>query len=184
MKKTWLIIGAIALVILIYGWSSYNTFVNLNGGVDNQWAQVETVYQRRFDLIPNLVNAVKGAMKQEQTIFTELADARARYAGAKSVDDKATAATQVESSLGRLLAVVENYPQLQSSQAVRDLMVQLEGSENRISTERQRYNDEVKTLNVSVARFPGNIMASIFGFKTRPYFQASAGAENAPSVNL
>lgn len=184
MKKTWVIVLAVVLVVLLYGWSAYNSFVSKNESVDKQWAQVETQYQRRFDLIPNLVESVKGIMKQEQTIFNALAEARTRYAGAVTVDAKAVAAGQVETALGRLLAVVENYPTLKSSENVQILMIQLEGTENRVSVERQRYNDNVRDLNVSVKRFPSNVVAGIFGFNERNYFEAAAGAENAPKVNF
>jgi len=176
----------LAVVVILggYAWTTYNSFVSLNTGVDGQWAQVETVYQRRFDLIPNLVASVKGIMKQEQTIFNNLAEARTKYSGAVTVDQKAAAASQVEGALGRLLAVVENYPTLASSGNVRDLMTQLEGAENRISTERQRYNDAVSAMNIKVQRFPSNVVANLFGFNTREFFQATAGAEVAPKVNL
>lgn len=175
---------AVVVILGGYAWTTYNSFVSLNTGVDGQWAQVETVYQRRFDLIPNLVASVKGIMKQEQTIFNNLAEARTKYSGAVTVDQKAAAASQVEGALGRLLAVVENYPTLASSGNVRDLMTQLEGAENRISTERQRYNDAVSAMNIKVQRFPSNVVANLFGFNTREFFQATAGAEVAPKVNL
>ena len=184
MNKTLWIVLAIVVIVGVYVWTGYNSFVTLNTAVDGQWAQVETVYQRRFDLIPNLVASVKGIMKQEQTVFDTLAEARTKYSGAVTVDQKAAAATQVEGALGRLLAVVENYPQLQSSQAVQNLMVQLEGSENRIAVERQRYNDAVQTIDTRIHRFPSNLVAKLFGFKDRTYFQAASGAENAPQVNL
>lgn len=182
-KMKWVIIG-IVVVVLLYGWSAYNGFVMKNEGVDGQWAQVEALYQRRFDLIPNLVESVKGAMAQEQDVFKTLAEARTRYSGAVGTDAKAAAAGQVESALGRLLVVMENYPQLKSIDTVQTLMVQIEGSENRISTERTRYNDTVRVLNVAVKRFPGNLIAGIFGFGERTYFEAASGAENAPKVDF
>jgi LemA protein len=184
MKKQWWIVLAVVVLVLFYGWSMYNGFVGKNEAVDGQWAQVETVYQRRFDLIPNLVSSVQGIFNQEQEVFGALAEARTRYSGAGTVDEKAAAATQVESALGRLLVIVENYPNLRSSESVNDLMSQLEGSENRISTERRRFNDAVRDLNIAVKRFPGNIVASIFGFGERGYFEAAEGAENAPKVDL
>ncbi|MEK7465382.1 MAG: LemA family protein [Patescibacteria group bacterium] len=179
----WIVIG-IVVVVLLWGWSGYNGFVTKNEGVDQQWAQVETQYQRRLDLIPNLVESVKGVMKQETGIFTALADARTRYSGAVGTDAKAAAAGQVETAFGRLLAIMENYPQLKSSENVQTLMVQLEGTENRVSVERARFNDAVKVLNVSVKRFPGNVIAGLFGFGEREYFNAVSGAENAPQVNF
>ncbi len=183
-KKTWLIIVGVLVVVALYAIAGYNGLVGKNESVDSQWAQVESQYQRRFDLIPNLVESVKGVMKQEQSIFTALAEARTRYSGAKSVDEKATAAGSVETALARLLVVVENYPQLKSSETVQTLMSQLEGTENRVSVERQRFNDAVKSLNVSVKVFPSSVIASIFGFGERSYFEAQAGAETAPKVNF
>ncbi|MFA6407682.1 MAG: LemA family protein [Candidatus Paceibacterota bacterium] len=182
-KTLWIVI-AVVLVVLLYVGSSYNGFVTKNESVTNQWAQVETQYQRRLDLIPNLVDSVKGAMKQEQTVFLAIADARTKYGSAKTVDEKAAAATGVESALSRLLVVMENYPQLKSSDTVQTLMAQLEGTENRVSVERGRFNDAVRDLNAATKRFPGTIIASIFGFKERAYFEAAKGAENAPKVNF
>lgn len=180
------IVGIIvaAVVIFLYGLSSYNGFVSANETVDNQWAQVETQYQRRFDLIPNLVESVKGILSQEQAVFGALAEARTRYSGAKSIDEKAQAATQVESALGRLLVVVENYPQLRSAENVQTLMAQLEGTENRVSVERQRFNNSVRDLNVRIKRFPSNVIAKLFSFSERAYFEAVEGSEAAPRVDL
>jgi len=183
MKKTTILLVIIVLAAL-YVWSSYNSFVGANEAVDKQWAQVETQYQRRFDLIPNLVESVKGIMNQEQKIFGDLAEARTRYSGASSVGDKVSAANQVESALSRLLVILENYPTLKSAENVQTLMAQLEGSENRISVERQRFNDDVRSLNVKVKKFPGNIIASIFGFDEREYFESEEGAEDAPEVKF
>ncbi len=185
MKKTiWLIIIALVLIIGAWFWTSYNSLVTANEAVDNQWAQVETQYQRRFDLIPNLVAAVKGAMGQEQTVFGELAQARANYSGAQTVNEKAAAASQVESAFGRLLAIMEAYPQLKSIDTVQTLMAQLEGTENRISVERGRFNDEVKNFNVMIKRFPMNMLAGLYGFTEKTYFQVAPVAANAPQVNL
>jgi LemA protein len=183
-KKSWLIIGGIVLVALLWVGSAYNGLVGKNEAVDSQWAQVETQYQRRFDLIPSLVESVKGVMKQEQTIFDALAEARTRYSGAQTVDQKAAAAGQVEGALGRLLVIAENYPQLKSSENVQTLMAQLEGTENRISVERKRFNDSVQELNVAIKRFPTNILAGAFGFGQRTYFESAAGSENAPKVQF
>lgn len=184
MKK--ILIGIIVVVVLLvlYGVSTYNSLVTLNVGADTQWKQVETVYQRRFDLIPNLVASVKGIMKQEQAVFTAIADARTKYSGAVTPDEKAKAATQVESALGRLLVITENYPQLKSSDTVATLMSQLEGTENRISVERMRYNEAVQVYNLKVMRIPSSIIASITGFKERQAFTAEKGAEKAPAVNI
>lgn len=184
MKKTTIIILAILAVIVIYVIGSYNSLVTLNVAADTQWKQVETQYQRRFDLIPNLVESAKGVMKQEQAIFTAIAEARTRYSGASSANEKALAASQVESALGRLLVITENYPQLKSSENVQSLMTQLEGTENRISVERMRFNESVQSYNLKVMRFPSSIIASVFGFETREAFEASAGSDVAPAVSF
>ncbi|MDO8183698.1 MAG: LemA family protein [bacterium] len=180
----WLWVAIIAIVVVGYGLLTYNGLVGKNEAVDKQWAQVETQYQRRFDLIPNLVASVKGIMAQEQKVFGDLAEARTRYAGAQTIDDKAGAATQVEGALGRLLVIMENYPVLQSSATVQTLMAQLEGTENRVSVERQRFNDDVRALNVTVKTFPTNLLAKMFGFAERAYFEVAPGAEVVPSVDL
>lgn len=181
----WLLIiaGLVAIVAIFIG-AKYNSFVTQNEAVNAQWAQVESQYQRRFDLIPNLVNSVKGIMKQEQTVFDDIAKARSQYAGAATADQKAAAASEVESSLGRLLVIMENYPQLRSVETVQSLMAELSGTENRIAVERMRYNEIVRDYNVSVKTFPGSLISGMFGFQTRTMFDAAAGAENAPQVEL
>ncbi len=184
MKKTLLIVLAVIAFVLLYGGVVYNSLVNKNEGIDNQWAQVESQYQRRFDLIPNLVNSVKGAMKQEQEVFGKLADARTKYGSAATVNEKAAAATEVESALSRLLVVMENYPQLKSSDTVITLMSQLEGTENRISVERKRFNDTTQEYNLIVKRFPSKLVAAMFGFGEKNYFESAVGAENAPNVSF
>lgn len=184
MKTIWLVILGVAVLAAAWAFMSYNGLVSSNEAVTNQWAQVETQYQRRFDLIPNLVNSVKGIMNQEQEVFSAIADARTRYSGAQTADEKAAAATQVESALGRLLVITENYPELKSSQNVQDLMTQLEGTENRISVERKRYNDLVQVYNLQVKRIPGSFFAGMFGFKEHAYFEAAEGAATVPSVDL
>lgn len=183
MKKSWIVLILLALVAL-YGWSTYNGLVASNEAVTGQWQQVETQYQRRFDLIPNLVATVKGAMAQEQEVFGKLAEARSHYAGASNVADKAAAAGQVESALGRLLVVMENYPQLKSIETVQTLMAQLEGSENRVSVERQRYNEAVQGFNVKIKRIPTKWIAALAGFTEQKYFEAEAGSEKAPTVDF
>jgi len=185
MKKTTIIVLVILVVVIAsYFVSAYNGLVTLNESVDNKWAQVESQYQRRLDLIPNLVASVQGDMTQEQEVFTKLADARSKYAGSVTQSDKAIAAGEVESSLARLLVVMENYPVLKTSEAVQTLMAQLEGTENRISVERQRYNDEVRIFNAKIKVIPTKWVAGILGFSTRQYFDAQAGAENAPQVEF
>lgn len=184
MKKSTIIGLGIVAVLLVVGFGSYNSLITGSEAVDNQWAQVETQYQRRFDLIPNLVESVKGIMNQEQEIFTAIAEARTRYSGAQSVDEKAQAAGQVESALGRLLVITENYPQLKSSETVQTLMAQLEGTENRVSVERSRFNDTVRDYNLLTKRFPGMVFAKIFGFEARSYFEAATGADTTPKVQF
>jgi len=185
MKKSILIGGLVVIVVIVgYLWSTYNGLVSANEAIDGQWAQVQTQYQRRLDLIPNLVASVKGIMVQEQKVFDDLAQARTQYGNATSVNDKAAAASQVEGALGRLLVVMENYPQLKSSDTVQTLMTQLEGTENRVSVERKRFNDNVQSYNIMIKRFPANMLAGVFGFSNRTYFQADTGAATAPTVNL
>lgn len=184
MKKTLIILAAVVIIVGGYVWLTYNRLITANETISNQWAQVETQYQRRIDLIPNLVESVRGVMTQEQKIFSELAEARTRYAGAGNANQKAEAATQVEGAFARLLAIMENYPQLKSSENVQTLMAQLEGTENRISVERKRYNDSVKDFNVMIKRIPAKWIASSLGFSERNYFEAIKGSENAPKVDL
>jgi LemA protein len=179
----WIVLGIVVLGGLYFS-SVYNGLVKSNEGVDTQWAQVESQYQRRLDLVPNLVASVQGVMKQEQAIFTALADARTRYGAAATPDQKASAAGEVESALSRLLVVMENYPQLKSADTVQSLMAELSGTENRIAVERMRYNEMVRDYNVSVKTFPRSILASMFGFNPRTMFEAAAGAEVAPQVEL
>lgn len=186
-KTPLFILGGLLVLVLVIGgffWSTYNNLVSGSQGVDAQWAQVETQYQRRFDLIPNLVESVKGIFEQEKAVFGQLADARARYSGAATPDARAQAAGQAESALARLLVVVENYPQIRSRQNVTQLMDELAGTENRISVERGRFNDRVLAYNNTVKRFPSNIAAGMFGFSARAYFEATAGAQTPPKVKF
>lgn len=185
MKKALIIILAVVVVVVaMYCFSIYNKMITANEAVDNQWAQVETQFQRRFDLIPNLVETVKGAMQQEQKVFGDLAEARTRYAGAKTTDAKAEAVGGVESAFARLLVVMENYPQLKSIETTQTLMAQLEGTENRVSVERKRFNDLARDFNVMIKRLPANLFASLFGFSEKKYIQSVTGAENAPAVKF
>ena len=179
----YIIIGILALIV-IWVVIFYNRIVTLVNRAKEAWADIDVQLKRRYDLIPNLVESVKGTMKQEQAIFNALAEARTRYAGAKTVDEKSAAAGGVESAFARLLVVMENYPQLKSAENVQTLMVQIEGTENRVSVERGRFNDRVREFNVAVKRFPGNVLAGMFGFNERPYFEAASGAENAPPVSF
>lgn len=181
---TLLVILGVVVVLGMWSIGSYNSLVATSESVDTQWAQVETQYQRRFDLIPNLVASVQGSMKQETAIFTAIATARQGYAGARTTDEKAIAAGNLESSLGRLLVITENYPVLKSNDNVQSLMSQLEGTENRVSVERMRYNDIVKEYNVKVKSFPGSLFAKTFGFGEKKLFEAEVGAASAPKVQL
>lgn len=183
-NKTLIIVLAIVVILLVWVVGRYNYFVTQNETITGQWAQVENQLKRRFDLIPNIVNTVKGITQQEQEVFGKLAEARAKYAGATTPDAKASAAGQVESSLARLLVVVENYPELKSSQSFRDLTVALEGTENRIAVERMKYNELVRNLNASVKRFPNSILASIFGVGERTYFEVAEEEQTNPQVDF
>jgi LemA protein len=184
MKKSTIIILVVVVLVLAYFGMTYNKLVTANTMADAQWAQVETQYQRRFDLIPNLVESVKGVMKQEQAVFNALAEARTRYSGAKTTNEKVTAAGEVESAFSRLLVVMENYPQLKSSENVLALQSQIEGTENRISVERGRFNDAVRSYNLVASRFPSALVARLFGFGTKPYFQSVEQADEAPKVEF
>ncbi len=184
MKKIFIGVGVVILFLIIFIISLYNGLISGKELVKNQLAQVETQYQRRFDLIPGLVASVKGIMNQEQSIFMAIADARTKYGSASTPDSKVKAINDLESSLSRLLVVMENYPQLKSSENVQTFMTQYEGTENRISVERKRYNDVVTTFNLKVKRFPTSIISRIFGFSPEIYFEAESGSEKTPKVEL
>ncbi|MBU2576040.1 LemA family protein [Patescibacteria group bacterium] len=183
IKSKWIIIGIIALAVL-WAWSGYNGLVSKDEAVVSQWANVESVYQRRLDLIPNIVNTVKGSAAQDEKIFTTLAEARSKYAGAGTTNEKAVAAGEIESALSRLLVIVENYPDLKSQESFQALIAELEGTENRISVERRRYNEEVKSYNTTIRKVPRNILANMFGFDRHDLFEAAEGAEDAPVVDF
>ncbi len=183
-SKPW--VWVLVIVVVLGAWllGAYNSFASMNVGIDGAWAQVENQFQRRVDLIGNLVNSVKGLQTQEKEVFLGIAEARTRYAGATTVDEKAAAASQVETALGRLLVVMENYPNLKSSEAVIELMAELSGTENRIAQERKRFNDAVTEYNTARVVVPGNIVASLFGFNMRSLYKADAGASTVPVVNF
>lgn len=186
LQKNRKVISIVAVIIIIALWfiGSYNSFVKKSAAIDGQWAQVENQLQRRFDLIPNLEATVKGVVKQEKDVFGMIAEARSKYAGATTTDAKAKAAGEYESAIARLLVITENYPTLQSSAAFRDLMTSLEGTENRISVERMKYNEAVKVYNVGVKSFPSNIIASLFKFGDKQYFEITEVAKEVPKVNF
>jgi LemA protein len=177
------IIGVVVLlIIMIVG--SYNGLVDRESRVDQTVADLEVQLQRRFDLIPNLVSAVEGALEQERDIINSVTEARTRYAGAGNSEDRLNAAADLEGALSRLLVVVENYPQVASLQNVRDLQVQLEGTENRVAQARRTYNEAATDYNRNIRRFPRAIIASLFGFEKRDLFEAATGADQAPTVDL
>jgi len=184
MKKTPLILIGLIVFLGFTLMSSYNRLVSQNNAVDNQWAQVETQYQRRFDLIPNLVSSTQAFLKQEQKVFSDIAEARTRYSGAQTVDDQAQAAATVESALSRLLVIIENYPDLKSDQTVARLMDELAGTENRVSVERQRFNDYVAAYNLSIKKLPTSLYAGLLGFTERQYFNSVSEADQAPAVQF
>jgi len=163
---------------------SYNRFVGQEEAIKTQWSQVENQLQRRNDLIPNLVETTKGIAQQEKDVFGQIADSRAKMAGARTPDQQIQAANEQSAALARLLVVVENYPQLRSSESFNRLMDELSGTENRIAVERMRYNERVQEYNVARRRFPSNITASLFGFKEYPLFNAPPSAEQVPKVNF
>ncbi len=177
----------VAVGLLVAGWSvlTYNHLVQARLAVDAQWAHVETQYQRRVDLLPNLTAAVQGILAQERTVFQELALARTAYLSAEpGSPGRVRAANDLERSLGRLLAVVEAYPQLRSADVIARLMDELAGTENRIAVERRRYNERVRTYDTLVQQFPGSLVASAGHFEPRPYFTAVSGAGAPPAVTL
>lgn len=186
-RKFWITIGIIVLIIIIFGGCcilSYNHLVTGEETVDTSWSQVENVLQRRNDLIPNLVNTVKGIAAQEKDVFKGVAEARSKVAGATTVNEKVQANLALGSALSRLLAVVERYPEIKSNQNFLALQDELAGTENRIAVERRRYNKAVRRYNLLTRRFPSNIMARLMSFEAREYFEAAEGAKEAPKVQF
>lgn len=188
MKKSWLGLGAVIIILLIVGSScvgKYNQIVTFDENVDTAWSQVENVLQRRADLIPNLVNTVKGYATHENEVLTQVTEARAKVGGATTKQETIDANNQLTAALSRLLLVVERYPDLKANQNFMALQDELAGTENRIAVERRRYNDVVREYNTFVRRFPNNIIAMIFGYsKEDVYFKADEGAKNAPKVDF
>ena len=195
MKKffPWIAVLCVLAVVVLWGAGVYNSFVTAQEDVEAAWAQVENQYQRRADLVPNLVATVKGYAKHEQETLENVVAARAK---ATQITLDASTATQEQLSayqaaqgelsqaLGRLLAVAENYPDLKANENFRDLQSQLEGTENRITIARQMFNDRARAYNTQIRRFPRNIMAAMFGFEKKPYFEAEEGAHKAPKVEF
>ncbi len=196
MKKSFIVIAVIVLVVLlVYGMfkTTYNTMVQNGEQVDSQWAQVENVYQRRADLIPNLVNTVKGYAAHERDVLTDVIEARSKASSINLNAENLTEANMkafqqaqdgLSSALSRLMVVVERYPDLKANQNFLELQAQLEGTENRITVERQKFNETTRVYNTYIKSFPQNIFAGMFGFTNKPYFEATAGAETAPKVEF
>lgn len=194
MKKvTIIIIVAAVAVIAIWAISGYNSLVGMDENVSNQWANVETQYQRRADLIPNLVNTVKGYAAHEKETLEGVIAARSQATQIKvdptdltpeKLAEYQKAQGQLATALGKLLAITENYPDLKANQNFLELQAQLEGTENRINVARKNFNDAAKTYNTTIRRFPKNILAGMFGFDKRAYFEAAEGAEQAPQVQF
>jgi Uncharacterized conserved protein len=196
MKKTWIVLAVIAVILLLaYSSvkSSYNNMVTMQEGVTAQWSQVENVYQRRADLIPNLVNTVKGYADFEKETLTQVIEARAKATSVnvnpekldeQSLKNFQSAQSNLSSALSRLMVVVEKYPDLKANQGFLDLQAQLEGTENRITVERQKFNQSAQAYNTFIRTFPKNIFAGMFGFEKKAYFEAEKGAEKAPEVKF
>ena len=191
MKKILIILAVIFVVLLIVAFSifswvkgTYNSIVTIDEEVNGAWAQLENVLQRRFDLIPNLVETVKGYASHESDVLTRVTEARAKVGGAGTPAARMQAEGELSSALSRLMVVVENYPDLKANQNFLSLQVQLEGTENRISVERKRYIDAVKMYNQFIRKFPANFLANSFGFQVRESFEADEGAQTAPKVKF
>ena len=189
MKKGCLIAAAVGFLIFVIpgciGIGSYNRLVSTQENVETSWAQVENVLQRRYDLIPNLVNTVKGYASHERELLSEITRLRSQWSGAKTPGQKVAAANKMESALGRLMVVVERYPDLKANQNFLALQDELAGTENRIAVERKRYNTAVRAYNVTVRRFPSNMVAGLAGFeKSDRYFEAAEGAQAVPQVQF
>jgi len=179
-----IVIVVLAVSVFSFFKGSYNQFVTLDEGVKSAWAQVENQLQRRYDLIPNLVETVKGYAKQEKDVLVEVTNARARVGGAATVPDKINANNELTGALSRLLVVVEKYPDLKSNQNFLRLQDELAGTENRIAVERKRYNDAVQGYNVAIRSFPANLLAGMFGFGKATFFEAPAAAKVTPQVKF
>lgn len=185
--KKWLpLMVIVGLLVMAVGWAwgSYNSLIGLDQQVKQSWAQVENQLQRRYDLIPNLVETVKGYAKHEQDVMAKIADARSRYAGAATPAAKMAASGEMESALARLMVIVENYPNLKADRQFTQLQDELAGTENRIAVERMRYNETVQVFNTSILRLPTVFFARMLGYGEKPFFNATKGAETAPKVDF
>src|SRR5205809_4505951 len=178
------LLSIIALAALALPGCSYNSFVGQEEAIKSAMSEIDNQLQRRNDLIPNLVETTKGFAQHEEAVYKDIADARSRLLAAKSPEETIAAANQQTSALGRLLAVVENYPQLKSNEQFNRLMDELAGTENRVAVERMRYNEAIQAYDAARRQFPANLTAKMFGFKEYPYFQAPPDAKQAPKVNF
>jgi LemA protein len=187
-QKTLLIIVVVLVLIILipffYLKGTYNSLVTLDESVKGAWAQVENQLQRRYDLIPNLVETVKGYAAHEKEVFVKVTEARSRVGGAASIDDKIGANNQLSAALSRLLLVVERYPELKANTNFIRLQDELAGTENRIAVERRRYNEMVKTFNIKIRRFPTNLLAGMFGFEKATFFEVPKERQEAPKVKF
>lgn len=186
-SKAPVIVIAVIIIVVILGVISvtqYNSLVGSSETVENQSANIDTMLQRRVDLIPNLVETVKGYASHEKDVIESVSNARSKLAGAKGMEEKANADTELSGALNRLLMVVENYPDLKANEQFQSLSDELAGTENRIAVARKDYNDAVKTYNQKIRRFPTTLFAGIFGFDKAEYFTAEKGADKAPDVNF
>jgi len=187
LKKVFGPIGIVVIILALLALlfiPKYNSLVTAEESVDSKWAQVENQLQRRYDLIPNLVESVKGYAKHEQDIISSISEARSQMGNARTPEEQAVANDTLNGALSRLLVVVENYPNLKADANFRQLMDELAGTENRLAVAREDYNNEVQTFNKNVKRFPGNLIAGMFGFEQKEYFKATAGSEKAPSIDF
>ena len=184
LMRSAIVMMLVGLVITASSGCSYNRFVGQEEAIKAQWAQVENQLQRRNDLIPNLVETVKGIAQQEKDVFGQIAESRAKLAGARTPEETMEAANQQSSALSRLLVIVENYPQLRSNESFNRLMDELAGTENRLAVERMRYNERVQEYNTARRQFPANVTAGVFGFKEYPLFKAPPEAQRVPKVNF